>query len=254
MNEVNSQTEKALLENARRVPVECNLIQQVGGLEAAKQIVAGAPEVATHYETDDTGFYYYKREPFRSSVWIDDYWQSLFNDFDVCSQRYIDLSDLRAAIAETGFKVGDWVVPKNDAVNAVSSVRNVLEIDGNQILINLKGSARSFWRKCEDWRTATPAEIAAGRRLDSQSNIDVRLSTQSHANSSVVASTINIEPNCKPAIPPLNHMQFCGQCARYAEISHRNINRANFNCALAALFLILGVVGWLALFGKLGWL
>lgn len=108
------------------------ILEKVGGLEAAQVIVECAPKGATHY-TNDAGLYYYKQEPFRSSVWIDDYWQSLFSDFDVCLDHHVNLSDLRTAITEH----------RIDTPGAPSQTHAELVL--HEQIKNLN-SSRNFWR------------------------------------------------------------------------------------------------------------
>ncbi len=64
------------------------------------------------------------------------------------------------------FKVGDRVVPKSEATNLVRAVREVLEVDGDQIRYHMEAQVRSYWSKAKGWRHATPEEIEAGHRID----------------------------------------------------------------------------------------
>lgn len=139
-------------------------------IEQLQEIVDGAPEGATHYATNEADFNYYKREPFRSSVWIDDYWQSLFNDFDACSQRYIELSDIRAALVnqrlQSDFVVGDLVVVINPR-----ATKNIFEVEAltHEGVFANECTAVFIMRHFFTFdliRLATPAEKAAGRRID----------------------------------------------------------------------------------------
>lgn len=67
---------------------------------------------------------------------------------------------------EPVFKVGDWVVPESNAINLVRAVREVLEVDGDQIRYHMEAQVRSYWSKAKGWRHATPEEEAAGHRID----------------------------------------------------------------------------------------
>lgn len=147
-------------------------------IEQLQEIVDGAPEGATHYATNEADFNYYKREPFRSSVWIDDYWQSLFNDFDACSQRYIELSDIRAALVnqrlQSDFAVGDLVVIKSSWKPDNKRLYEIEDIKGTSVRVSayiphLHKFSREILGFCigiENIRTITLAEKAAGYRID----------------------------------------------------------------------------------------
>ena len=58
--------------------------------------------------------------------------------------------------AESGFKVGDQVVPGSDAINLVGAVREVIEVDGDRIKYHMEAQVRSYWSKAKGWRHATP--------------------------------------------------------------------------------------------------
>lgn len=127
-------------------------------LEQLKEIVDGAPFAIQKY------------------VW--QWWNPDESIYEVAThaaivpQHWIKLSDLRARIAELEpvFKVGDWVVPESEATNLIRAVREVLEVDGDQIRYHMEAQVRSYWSKAKGWRHATPEEIAAGYRIDEPSS------------------------------------------------------------------------------------
>lgn len=175
-------------------------------LQQLKEIVDGAPEGAEYYE-DDTGSYL-KEKNSRSdysqdkttllAVWCSNGWTDATLSYSKIRLHAFltKLSDIRARIAELEaqkdinvtlsagsienkgfdgsekpvFKVGDRVVPESEATNLVRAVREVLEVDGDQIRYHMEAQVRSYWSKAKGWRHATPAEIAAGHRIDEPSS------------------------------------------------------------------------------------
>ncbi|MDN5418552.1 MAG: hypothetical protein L0G09_14050 [Acinetobacter sp.] len=120
-----------------------NLIEKVGGIEKAREIVNGAPK----------GFdaYSFKEKKYVRSDWF---------------LGEVSLNDLRTAIAEHDeFKVGDLVVST---------------LDGQEFWMNCICKIEAFHKKMAitscgghsihhyEFRHATPEEIKAGQRLEAE--------------------------------------------------------------------------------------
>lgn len=119
-----------------------NLIEKVGGIEKAREIVNGAPEWAKAYNI--------KRKSYTGASWF---------------YGEVWLDDLRTAIAEHDsreFKVGDLVVhPKFDN----KKIYEIIEIKGDLFTVFYDRNSHSFR---SDLRHATPEEIKAGHRLEAE--------------------------------------------------------------------------------------
>ncbi|MFW2079730.1 hypothetical protein ACNPQK_01920 [Acinetobacter guillouiae] len=117
-----------------------NLIEKVGGIEKAREIVNGAPK----------GFdaYSFKEKKYVRSDWF---------------LGEVSLNDLRTAISEHDeFKVGDLVVhPKFDN----KKIYEIIEIKGDLFTVFYDRNSHSFR---SDLRHATPEEIKAGHRLEAE--------------------------------------------------------------------------------------
>ena len=119
-----------------------NLIEKVGGIEKAREIVNGAPK----------GFdaYSFKEKKYVRSDWF---------------LGEVSLNDLRTAITEHDsreFKVGDLVVhPKFDN----KKIYEIIEIKGDLFTVFYDRNSHSFR---SDLRHATPEEIKAGHRLEAE--------------------------------------------------------------------------------------
>lgn len=161
-----------------------DLIAAVGGIEKAREIVAGAPSVATAYHA--------KRSEYIKDVHMSDFYQCLVvnyeyfdsehgyfledQDVDCSLVDFITLSDLRTAIAEHDravakpeFKVGDLVVDSTGFFDWLCKV-DYLSSDGRVVMYkhdkSKNDTAYQTWPNIETVRHATPAEIKAGHRID----------------------------------------------------------------------------------------
>ncbi|MFW1746244.1 hypothetical protein ACG9XW_08480 [Acinetobacter guillouiae] len=119
-----------------------NLIEKVGGIEKAREIVNGAPEWATTYCMAYAAY------------------GATFHWYGACKNCY-ELPDLRTAIAQHDsreFKVGDLVVLDHPLTR------------DRLIQFPPDGSLLSLAIKNGDWscRHATPSEIKAGHRLEAE--------------------------------------------------------------------------------------
>ncbi len=142
-----------------------NLIEKVGGIEKAREIIYQAVGTATNFNVSNN---HYAREVLRNRdlvwAWYDRSTQSWFYDFS--DQSRVCLNDLRTAIAEHDsreFKVGDLVVYRkqcNLIWDGVYRVDAVLA-DGRVIERDLPTP--------KEWLShATPSEIKAGHRLEAE--------------------------------------------------------------------------------------
>lgn len=251
------------------------ILEAVGGLEAAQVIVERAPKGATHYIVSDAIFYYYKQEPFRLSVWIDDYWQSLFNDFGARSQLYTSLFDLHTAITEqrefdlglapddayvkAGFKVGDRVVLKRvDTSDDSTDLLMIEKIEGQHIYC---GNLYDVYIESNlTIRLATPAEIAAGHRIDEPYNhekfqnlaeslreIGGQYQDENHlARQAYETSAAYIERELQelcgtPVAPSQTHAEL----VLHEQIKNLNSSRNFWRVMFFAAFICYGVAWWL---------
>jgi len=123
-----------------------NLIEKVGGIEKAREIVEGAPTWATTYCMAYAAY------------------GGTFHWYGACKNCYV-LPALRTAIAEHDsreFKVGDLVVhPKFDN----KKIYEIIEIKGDLFTVFYDRNSHSFR---SDLRHATPEEIKAGHRLEAE--------------------------------------------------------------------------------------
>lgn len=145
-----------------------NLIEKVGGIEKAREIVNGAPK----------GFdaYSFKEKKYVRSDWF---------------LGEVSLNDLRTAIAEHDreFKVGDLVVhPKFDN----KKIYEIIEIKGDLFTVFYDRNSHSFR---SDLRHATSLEIKAGHRIDDTTDhlTDIR----NHVSPSTVVTDLHVNETDK---------------------------------------------------------
>lgn len=152
--------------------IKHDLIEQVGGIERAKAIVEGAPEGATLYVHEKSkivenlfGFY------------ADGFCVGIHNP-----HTHFKLNDLRTAIAEyeqgsnsSEFKVRDLVV--YHSIESHKNLFSVRYVGGDSITVyecldEMGAKTFSEYKPYSDIRHATPAEIAAGHRIDKKIESD----------------------------------------------------------------------------------
>lgn len=123
------------------------LIEKVGGIEKAREIVEGAPEWASSYCKDSSEYY------------------SVHDDFECC----YNLNNLRTAIDmyDGEFKAGDLVVLRSLDLLCVTDLIELVEFDGE----HWKTNNRIGRCNPKGIRHATPSEIKAGRRLDHSEDV-----------------------------------------------------------------------------------
>ena len=149
-----------------------NLIEKVGGIERAREIVEDAPEGKSFISgkiMPAEGFdvkhgKYVMCDGFYKFHWCNgwDIHSYAWHDFVL---NVIDLNDIRTAISEHDsreFKVGDLVVhPKFDN----KKIYEIIKIKGDLFTVFYDRNSHSFR---SDLRHATPSEIKAGHRLEAE--------------------------------------------------------------------------------------
>lgn len=124
-----------------------NLIEKVGGIEKAREIVEGAPTWATTYCMAYAAY------------------GGTFHWYGACKNCY-ELPDLRTAIAEHDeFKVGDLVTRRTGLEKDLHKIEIVMSFD---LKIFSQDMSHSFWAFRGLFRHATPSEIKAGHRLEAE--------------------------------------------------------------------------------------
>lgn len=167
------------------------LIERVGGIEKAKAIVEGAPDLATHFGGEDGDCDYYRDGEYFDTDY--ELWMEIY--FEIPQLHKIN--DLRTAIAQHDkkwvekrfsikkwhpipehhmctdrqsdqeFKAGDLVVLQSLDLLCVTDLIELVEFDGE----HWKTNNRIGRCNPKGIRHATPAEIKAGRRLDHSENV-----------------------------------------------------------------------------------
>lgn len=163
-----------------------NLIDQVGGIEKAKEIVGGAPETSTlvFYFFDEINNELIGPEYYRDNG--SQHFNKLRKSWGFCldpqirvtkpHDSLIGINNLRTAIAQheqgsnsSEFKVGDLVVDSTGFFDWLCKV-DYLSSDGRVVMYkhdkSKNDTAYQTWPNIESVRHATPSEIKAGRRLD----------------------------------------------------------------------------------------
>lgn len=150
-----------------------SLIEKVGGIEKAREIVEGAPESNFPVKWGLSSKTYFRQVGYFVEQWFKGKWQTRYSD-----SNWVDLETLSTAIAQheqgsnsSEFKVGDLVVliqfandfaREHDALYDLFDFENDLETLA--VLSDRKGGeVRS---STQHLRHATLAEFKAGRRLD----------------------------------------------------------------------------------------
>lgn len=149
------------------------LIEKVGGIEKAREIVEGAPESNFPVKWGLSFKTYFRQVGYFVEQWFEGRWQTRYSD-----SNWVDLETLRTAIAQheqgsnsSEFKVGDLVVLiqfANDFAREHDALYDLFDFEND-----LETLAVLSDRKCGEVRSstqhlrhATLAEIKAGRRLD----------------------------------------------------------------------------------------
>ncbi len=168
--------------------IKHDLIEQVRGIEKAREIVEGAPKYATH-KNDVFGYVKFKWSVGGCVVfdeWCPDdapvtqiyktNWHENSTDIKIFNESSIDLNDLRTAIAEHDsreFKVGDLIVLLHKIYrNDVFELTRLLQ--------------QTYDEKDIAYRHATPEEIKAGHRIDKQLESDDVTDIKNHLSPSTL--------------------------------------------------------------------
>lgn len=149
------------------------LIANVGGIEKAREIVAGAKDFWFAYDTIDGEY--------MSGGDIQDGYS--ISDYEGCILIY----DLRTVIAEHDapkFKVGDSIVAIDESIKKVFVIL-AIEYD------TLYKVAEASFFVIGSFRHATPSEIAAGHRID-QSNTDDIADIKYHISPLTVVTELHV--------------------------------------------------------------
>ena len=159
------------------------LIEKVGGIEKAREIITGAPSNAVIY------------------------WPIAKGKFGVYSageqnksDRQIILDNLRTAIAEHDsreFKVGDLVCFNNSRImfpngeTKTNELFRVIRSDGLEVDLTEIGKLNVYKTWVGDLRHATPSEIKAGHRIDDTTDhvTDIR----NHVSPSTIVKDLEAE-------------------------------------------------------------
>ena len=143
---------------------------------------------------------------------------------------------------EPDFAVGDLVVPSSNAVNKVPCVREVLSINADKFLVVTSDTARSYWRYVAGWRLATPAEKAAGYRIDNPARDEVVMRADELEITPYICSI------CKDLTTPTQTEKSklipFQQVSLLEKYSRLKFNNQSLKVALA-MSMVAGVVGWL---------